>query len=298
MAKECFVKHPHNHRIVQAYIASENERCTTVYTEDGEFLDVEKNSIFQITTPHNLIEGYNALAQLSECANLSGEGLERYQTGREKYLRMIEQAQEGLRKPRRLFLGEIVVNKPHDVSSLLEEEGISLEQLLARHASGDWGKVSAEQNEKHLSEGKDVWSSYRLSKSGFSIYITTTAQPHTKTTVRPVPPPLIGGHEPEPFDFTDAQQKLAEHFAKSRQVNAGLEVAKTKSLTVKQSALTVGISYLLLWALQSVFNFRIGFLWLLLLLPLLASLTQLVPLLIQSFALDRQQDSSKPLNLK
>lgn len=59
---------------------------------------------------------------------------------------------------------------------VLGEHEISPSELLERHASGDWGAVSAEdarENELSVREGFRVVSSYALGEEGRKVWIIT-----------------------------------------------------------------------------------------------------------------------------
>lgn len=66
--------------------------------------------------------------------------------------------------------------------------GMSASTLLARHASGDWGNLDAEDrsaNDKALMDGTRIFSSYALGDSGERVWIITEADRSYTTVLRP-----------------------------------------------------------------------------------------------------------------
>jgi hypothetical protein len=69
----------------------------------------------------------------------------------------------------------------------MEEAGVSPASLLARHLSGDWGELDAEdirENEFSLVHGFRLLSAYRLS-NGTKIWIITEADRSSTTFLLP-----------------------------------------------------------------------------------------------------------------
>ena len=79
-------------------------------------------------------------------------------------------------------VGEIVITPA--ASAVLEANGLTLDDLLARHQAGDWGDVSAqvrEVNERGLLEQFNLQSTYSLS-DGRRLMVVTNHQ-RTTTTI-------------------------------------------------------------------------------------------------------------------
>jgi hypothetical protein len=82
-------------------------------------------------------------------------------------------------------LGQVVATP--GVLAALESSGETPQQFLRRHASGDWGDVSAEDhqaNEASLAGGARLLSSYRTSL-GTKIWIITEADRSVTTLLLP-----------------------------------------------------------------------------------------------------------------
>jgi len=69
----------------------------------------------------------------------------------------------------------------------LEKAGISGMELLARHISGDWGDLGAEdkeENELSLKEGFRILSAYKL-PTGQKLWVITEADRSATTILKP-----------------------------------------------------------------------------------------------------------------
>lgn len=69
----------------------------------------------------------------------------------------------------------------------MAEAGASVQDLLTRHASGDWGRLDAEDkaaNDRAVSEGTRVLSAYVL-RGGSKIWIITEADRSVTTLLLP-----------------------------------------------------------------------------------------------------------------
>ena len=70
----------------------------------------------------------------------------------------------------------------------LRAVGMSASTLLARHESGDWGNLDAEDrraNDKALMDGTRIFSSYTLGDTGERIWVITEADRNYTTVLRP-----------------------------------------------------------------------------------------------------------------
>ncbi|KAB2962949.1 hypothetical protein [Zoogloea sp.] len=78
--------------------------------------------------------------------------------------------------------GEIVATRGAD--TLLREQNLHPIRLLARHLSGDWGEVGAEDaraNEAALQTGARLLSVYMV--AGVKLFVITEAEPRAVTTI-------------------------------------------------------------------------------------------------------------------
>lgn len=78
--------------------------------------------------------------------------------------------------------GEIVATRGAD--ALLREQDLHPVRLLARHLSGDWGEVCAEDaqaNEAALQTGARLLSVYTV--AGVKLFVITEAEPRAVTTI-------------------------------------------------------------------------------------------------------------------
>lgn len=78
--------------------------------------------------------------------------------------------------------GEIVATRGAD--ALLREQDLHPVRLLARHLSGDWGEVCAEDaqaNEAALQTGARLLSVYTV--AGVKCFVITEAEPRAVTTI-------------------------------------------------------------------------------------------------------------------
>lgn len=76
----------------------------------------------------------------------------------------------------RFDLGHLVATPA--ALELLERENVSPSELVARHASGDWGEVpkaDARENELSVKQGFRVVSSYPVGEDGGKVWIITEA---------------------------------------------------------------------------------------------------------------------------
>jgi hypothetical protein len=70
----------------------------------------------------------------------------------------------------------------------LRAVGMSASTFLARHESGDWGNLDAEDrraNDRALMEGTRIFSSYALGDTGERVWIITEADRSYTTVLRP-----------------------------------------------------------------------------------------------------------------
>lgn len=84
-------------------------------------------------------------------------------------------------------LGDVVMTQ--GISSLIDD-GLSVWPLIARHATGDWGKLDEEdreQNEIALQEGNRLFSQYISCLKGVNhcIWVITEADRETTTVLLP-----------------------------------------------------------------------------------------------------------------
>lgn len=78
--------------------------------------------------------------------------------------------------PRPFALGAVVATP--GALEACEEASVSPSSLIARHASGDWGKIppeDARENELSVREGFRILSSYPVGENGQNIWIITEA---------------------------------------------------------------------------------------------------------------------------
>lgn len=69
----------------------------------------------------------------------------------------------------------------------LEQAGVGLVQLLARHATGDWGDLCPDDwvlNDRAVEEGERILSAYPLS-TGERVYVITEADRSVTTLLLP-----------------------------------------------------------------------------------------------------------------
>ena len=85
----------------------------------------------------------------------------------------------------RFKLGQVVSTK--GALSVLEEAGVRGQELLMRHAAGDWGDIAEEDqglNERALECGERILSVYNL-PTGKTIWIITEANRSATTFLLP-----------------------------------------------------------------------------------------------------------------
>ena len=73
-------------------------------------------------------------------------------------------------------LGQVVAT-PGAIRAL-EENNLDAWTFLSRHANGDWGCISEEdqlENQRSVSEGRRIMSSYALNERGGKLWIITEA---------------------------------------------------------------------------------------------------------------------------
>jgi hypothetical protein len=83
-------------------------------------------------------------------------------------------------------LGQIVATP--GALSALGDEGMCADDLLRRHAAGDWGELSEEdrqENELSVKEGFRILSSYALPRTGLKLWIITEADRSATTLLLP-----------------------------------------------------------------------------------------------------------------
>lgn len=83
----------------------------------------------------------------------------------------------------RFSLGQIVATPA--ALNAFADAGIHPAELIGRHAAGDWGDVSAADallNNQAQATGLRILSSYKLTKSGYRVWIITEAD-RTATTI-------------------------------------------------------------------------------------------------------------------
>lgn len=80
-----------------------------------------------------------------------------------------------------------VVSTPGAIHALMEE-GMSLSDLLIRHVSGDWGdlcQADRRENALSLDAGLRILSSYRLPRTGVTLWLITEADRSATTFLLP-----------------------------------------------------------------------------------------------------------------
>ena len=85
-----------------------------------------------------------------------------------------------------LSLGRVLAT-PGDLRVLLQTGEDPL-RLLARHASGDWGELDAQdrrENQRSLKNGWRVLSSYPIGESGQKVWVITEADRSCTTILLP-----------------------------------------------------------------------------------------------------------------
>jgi hypothetical protein len=86
-------------------------------------------------------------------------------------------------------LGQVIVTP--QVCQWLDNHAVTVEELLERHCSGDWGNVSSTQasfNDEAIHQGMSLNSTYSLA-SGKSVNVFTRAdRQHTLVHASPVKP--------------------------------------------------------------------------------------------------------------
>ena len=88
-----------------------------------------------------------------------------------------------------LELGKLVVTP--SAAKVLEQSGTSAEELLSRHAAGDWGEVSQQEreiNERGLRESFNLVSNYRMSDDQCVTVFTKADRSLTMIHLRPQTP--------------------------------------------------------------------------------------------------------------
>ena len=97
------------------------------------------------------------------------------------------QASRITKRPTELFgMGRIMATP--GALETLRAVGMSASTLLARHESGDWGNLDAEDrraNDKALMDGTRIFSSYTLGDTGERIWVITEADRSYTTVLRP-----------------------------------------------------------------------------------------------------------------
>ena len=90
---------------------------------------------------------------------------------------------------RNFELGKLVVTP--NAAQVLANSGSSADDVLARHAEGDWGEVSKQErevNERGLSEQFNLVSNYRMSDGQFITVFTKADRSMTMIHLRPQTP--------------------------------------------------------------------------------------------------------------
>lgn len=90
---------------------------------------------------------------------------------------------------RKFELGKLVVTP--SAAQVLRQSGCSADEVLSRHAEGDWGEVSDQErevNERGLSEQFNLVSNYRMSDERFITVFTKADRSMTMIHLRPRTP--------------------------------------------------------------------------------------------------------------
>ena len=90
---------------------------------------------------------------------------------------------------RNFELGKLVVTPA--AAQALESSGSSVEEVLRRHAEGDWGEVSEQEreiNERGLSEQFNLVSNYHMTGGQFITVFTKADRSMTMIHLRPQTP--------------------------------------------------------------------------------------------------------------
>ncbi|MCH8922255.1 MAG: hypothetical protein IIA67_03780 [Planctomycetes bacterium] len=90
---------------------------------------------------------------------------------------------------RNFELGKLVVTP--NAAEVMANSGSSSDEVLARHAQGDWGEVSEQEreiNERGLSEQFNLVSNYRMSDGQFITVFTKADRSMTMIHLRPQMP--------------------------------------------------------------------------------------------------------------
>ena len=97
---------------------------------------------------------------------------------------------------RNFELGKLVVTPA--AAQVLENSGCSAEELLRRHADGDWGEVSEQErevNERALDEQFNLVSNYRMTDDQFITVFTKADRSMTMIHLRPQTPTPVHAAE-------------------------------------------------------------------------------------------------------
>jgi hypothetical protein len=96
---------------------------------------------------------------------------------------------------RKFEVGNLVVTP--SAAQVLEQSGSSADEVLARHAQGDWGDVSQQErevNERGLNEQFSLVSNYRMTDDQFITAFTKADRSMTMIHLRPqMPEPAHAG---------------------------------------------------------------------------------------------------------
>ena len=90
---------------------------------------------------------------------------------------------------RKFELGKLVVTP--SAARVLQQSGSSADEVLSRHAEGDWGEVSEQErdvNERGLSEQFNLVSNYRMADDQFITVFTKADRSMTMIHLRPQTP--------------------------------------------------------------------------------------------------------------
>jgi hypothetical protein len=83
-------------------------------------------------------------------------------------------------------LGQIVATP--GALSALGDDGTSVEDLLNRHVTGDWGELCEEdrqENELSITQGFRILSAYKLPRTGVKLWVITEADRSATTLLLP-----------------------------------------------------------------------------------------------------------------
>jgi hypothetical protein len=89
-------------------------------------------------------------------------------------------------RPPLFLIGEVASTYP--AIDAMVAEGISINDLLPRHQSGDWGDLCKHdllENDRSLRDGGRIMSSYKLPNTGVTIWVITEADRSVTTFLLP-----------------------------------------------------------------------------------------------------------------